>query len=75
MTGPTHPRDARPTRPTRSTGVTAGRDPAVENGPGILETSIVLGGSVLLALAIIFLLGGQLADVIGLLVDAAHGGR
>ena len=52
-------------------------DPAgtAENGPGILETSIVLGGALLLALAIIFLFGGQLAEIIGLLVDAAHGGR
>ena len=46
-----------------------------DNGPGILETSIVLGGAVLLALAIIFFFGGQLADIIGVLVDAAHGGR
>jgi len=46
-----------------------------DNGPGILETSIVLGGAVLLALAIIYLFGGQLADIIGVLVDAAHGGR
>lgn len=52
-------------------------DPAggAEHGPGILETGIVLAGSVLLALAIIVFLGGQLADVIGMLVDAAHGGR
>ena len=49
--------------------------PAAENGPGILETSIVLGGAVLLALLIIFVFGGQLADIIGVLVDAAHGGR
>ena len=46
-----------------------------DNGPGVLETSIVLGGAILLALAIIFFFGGQLADVIGVLVDAAHGGR
>ena len=48
---------------------------AAENGPGILETSIVLGGAILLALAIIFFFGGQLAEIIGVLVDAAHGGR
>ena len=30
-----------------------------DNGPGILETSIVLGGAVLLALAIIYLFGGR----------------
>jgi hypothetical protein len=46
-----------------------------ERGPGILETSIVLGGSLLLALLIIYLFGGVLAETIGLLVDAAHGGR
>lgn len=68
-TGPTRPRDAGRSR------VTTGRDAAAENGPGILETAIVLGGAALLALAIIVFLGGQLADVIGLLVDAAHGGR
>lgn len=52
-------------------------DPAdtAETGPGILETTLVLGGAILLALAIIVFFGGQLADVIGLLVDAAHGGR
>ena len=46
---------------------------AGETGPGILETSIVLGGALLLALAIIFFFGGALADAIGVLVDAAHG--
>lgn len=46
-----------------------------EGGPGILETTIVLGGSILLALLIIGFFGGALADAIGLLVDAAHGGR
>ena len=49
--------------------------PGAERGPGILETSIVLGGSILLALLIIFLFGGVLAETIGLLVDAAHGSR
>ncbi|MEW6225148.1 MAG: hypothetical protein AB1627_11025 [Chloroflexota bacterium] len=48
---------------------------AGETGPGILETSLILGLSVLLALAIIVFFGGALADVIGVLVDAAHGGR
>ena len=46
-----------------------------ESGPGILESSIVLGGSVLLALVIIYFFGGALADAIGVLVDAAHGTR
>lgn len=46
-----------------------------EGGPGILETTIVLGGAIVLALLIIGFFGGPLADTIGLLVDAAHGGR
>ena len=46
-----------------------------EGGPGILETSIVLGGSILLALVIIWFFGGVLAETIGMLVDAAHGSR
>lgn len=48
---------------------------AAETGPGILETSLILGLSVLLALVIIVFFGGALADVIGVLVDAAHGSR
>ncbi len=48
---------------------------AGETGPGILETSLVLGGSILLALAIVFFFGGALADAIAVLVDAAHGAR
>ena len=46
-----------------------------EGGPGILETSIVLGGAILLALVIIWFFGGVLAEAIGTLVDAAHGGQ
>jgi hypothetical protein len=46
-----------------------------EAGPGILETAIVLGGAVLVALAIVVFFGGALADAIGALMDAAHGGR
>jgi hypothetical protein len=42
-------------------------------GPGILETSLVLGLSALLALVVVGFFGGPLADAIGLLVDAAHG--
>jgi hypothetical protein len=49
-----------------------GRDGA-ENSPGILETSLVLGLAVLLALVIVVFFGGVLADAIGVLVDAAHG--
>ncbi len=47
---------------------------AGETGPGILETSLVLGLSILLALVIIVFFGGALGDVIGALVDVAHGG-
>jgi hypothetical protein len=54
--------------------VTDGRGPA-ETGPGILETSLILVLSVLMALAIIVFFGGVLANAIGVLVDAAHGGR
>lgn len=45
-----------------------------ERGPGMLETTIVIGGAIVLALVIILFFGGPLADVIGMLVDAAHGG-
>ena len=41
-------------------------------GPGILETTIVLGGAILLGLAIIVFFGGALAETIGLLVDALN---
>jgi len=44
-----------------------------EPGPGILETSLVLGLAVILAVAILVFFGGQLADIMGVLVDAAHG--
>jgi hypothetical protein len=46
-----------------------------ETGPGILEASLILGLALLLALLIVVFFGGPLADVIGVLVDAAHGGR
>jgi hypothetical protein len=46
-----------------------------DTGPGILETSIVLGAALLLAFVIVFFFGGQLAAVLGALVDLAHGGR
>jgi len=49
----------------------AGRDA----GPGILETSIVFGLAILLAAVIVVFFGGQLAQVMGALVDLAHGGR
>jgi hypothetical protein len=59
----TTPQDARDRRAAR------------EAGPGILETAIVLGLAILLAVAIIVFFGGALAETIGVLVDAAHGGR
>ncbi len=48
---------------------------AADPGPGILETSLVLGSAVLLAAVIVVFFGGTLAELIGVLVDAAHGGR
>ena len=45
-----------------------------ETGPGILETSVVLGLAVLMAAVIVVFFGGVLADAIGLAVDAAHAG-
>jgi len=52
----------------------ATRGRGTDVGPGIIETSIVFGLSAALAALILLAFGGQLADVIGLLVDAAHGG-
>ena len=53
----------------------SGSRPSRDTGPGILETSIVLGASLLLAGVIILFFGGTLSQVVGLLVDMAHGGR
>ncbi len=49
-------------------------DVARDPGPGILETSLVLGLAVLVALVIVVFFGGVLADAVGVLVDVAHGG-
>ena len=46
-----------------------------ETGPGMLETSLILGLALVLALVIVVFFGGVLADAIGVLVDVAHGGR
>lgn len=46
-----------------------------DTGPGILETSIVLGASLVLAVVIVVFFGGPLAALMGALVDLAHGGR
>jgi type III secretory pathway component EscT len=51
-----------------------GQQAGSETGPGILETTLILGLAVALALVIIFFFGGALADAVGVLVDAAHGG-
>ena len=48
---------------------------AGDPGPGILETSLVLGLAAVLAAVILAFLGGPLADLVGALVNAAHGGR
>jgi len=48
---------------------------AGEAGPGILETSLVLGLAVALAVVILVFFGGPLAGFIGIVVDAAHGGH
>jgi hypothetical protein len=50
------------------------RREAREADPGILETSLVLGLAVALALVIVAFFGGPLAQLVGILVDAAHGG-
>lgn len=47
---------------------------AAEAGPGILETSLILGLATLLAVVIVVFFGGPLANAIGVLVDVAHGG-
>jgi hypothetical protein len=46
-----------------------------DTGPGIIETSLVIGLAGLLAVAILVFFGGSVADLIGQVVDAAHGGR
>jgi hypothetical protein len=46
-----------------------------DTGPGVLETSIVIGAALLIAGIIVLFFGGQLAQVVGLLVDVAHGGH
>ena len=51
------------------------RPPRTDTGPGIIETSLVLGLAGLLAVAILVFFGGAVADLIGQVVDAAHGGR
>jgi hypothetical protein len=40
----------------------------------MLETSIVLGASLLLATVVVVVFSAQLAALVGILVDVAHGG-
>ena len=71
------PPSSRPTRPRRTRRAHERRGAgAPRAGPGILETSIVLGGSILLA-ARDHLCSSAASSptTIGVLVDAAHGGR
>jgi hypothetical protein len=42
-------------------------------GPGIIETSLVMGLAILIALVIIVFFSGALAAAIDVLVNAAHG--
>jgi hypothetical protein len=44
-------------------------------GPGVLETSLILGVAIALAAVILAFFGGPLADLVAILVDAAHGGH
>ena len=46
-----------------------------DTGPGILETSLVIGIAVALAAVIVTFFGGQLGQLVGMLVDIAHGGH
>jgi hypothetical protein len=52
--------------------VTAGLPPG-DTGPGIIETTLVLGLAVLLAVVIVAVFGSPLAHMMGSLVDLAHG--
>ena len=45
-----------------------------EPGPGILKTSLVLKLAAMLAGAILLFFGGPFADLMGVVVDAAHAG-
>ena len=54
--------------------MTAG-PPAGDTGPGIIETTIVLGLAVIIAVLAVAFLGGPLAHLMGTLVDIAHGGH
>jgi hypothetical protein len=53
----------------------SGEHASGDAGPGIVETSLVMGLAIVLAAVILVFFGGPLAQVMGVLVDAAHGGR
>jgi hypothetical protein len=46
-----------------------------DTGPGILETTLVFGLAVVLALVIVTYFSGPLAVLIDVVADAAHAGR
>ena len=46
-----------------------------DTGPGILEAAIVIGASLLVAGVMVLFFGSQLAQMVGVLVDLAHGGH
>ena len=48
---------------------------AGETGPGVIETSLVIGLSLVVAVVILVFFGGALGDAVAMLVNAAHGGR
>ncbi len=54
--------------------MSAGR-PAGDTGPGILETTIVIGASLLVAGVVVLFFSSPLAQLMGVLVDLAHGGH
>ncbi len=54
--------------------MTGGRTPG-DTGPGILETAIVIGASLIVAGIVVVFFGSQLAQLMGILVNLAHGGN
>jgi hypothetical protein len=54
--------------------VSAGLPPG-DTGPGVIETTIVLGMAVILATVIVAVVGGPLGHLMSSLVDLANGGH
>ncbi len=46
-----------------------------DTGPGILETAVFIGAALLVAAVVVLFFGSQLAQLVGALVDLAHGGH